>query len=103
MIRQIHHANLNPDSVGWLECHATGTTVGDGTELNSMAKIFSNPTPISSLKANLGHLITASGVAGLLKVLEAFKHEEMPPSPSLDAPHALLSNLPFWVPQEAQD
>ena len=96
-VRAMHQAyaqaDLNPDSVGWIECHATGTTVGDGTELKSMAQVFSQSTPISSLKANLGHLITASGVAGLLKVLEAFKHEEMPPSPNIETPHTLLKEL----------
>lgn len=103
MRRAYEQADLEPDSVGWIECHATGTTVGDGTELRSMSQIFSQHVPISSLKANLGHLITASGVAGLLKVLEAFGHEEMPPSPTIDAPHSLLKKSPFWIPQEVRE
>ena len=75
-------AGLPPGDIGLLECHATGTPVGDGTELRSTASVFTDASdlPIGSLKSNLGHLITAAGVAGIVKVLEALKHGVRPPS-----------------------
>ena len=102
MKRAYTQANIDPSSVGWLECHATGTPVGDGTEIKSMAEIFTQRTPISSLKANMGHLITASGVAGLLKVLQAFAHDSKPPSPIVEKQHPLLTQSPFFVLEEEQ-
>ena len=66
-------AELSPCRIGLLECHATGTPVGDATELASSAAVFADHEglAIGSLKSNLGHLISAAGVAGLIKVLAA--------------------------------
>jgi acyl transferase domain-containing protein len=66
-------AGLDPATVGLVECHATGTPVGDKVELASMADVFGQAAdvPIGSIKSNLGHPITAAGGAGLLKVLGA--------------------------------
>ena len=90
-------ADWAPQSVSLVECHATGTPTGDGTELESMAGLFSETAPgqiaIGSLKSNLGHLITAAGVAGLQKVLGAMSHEALPPTLHVDSPHhKLLEN-----------
>ena len=64
-------AGLSPTDISLLECHATGTPVGDAVEIQSASQVFHNAVdlPIGSLKSNLGHLITAAGLAGLLKVL----------------------------------
>lgn len=73
-------AQLTPDDVSYVECHATGTPVGDGAELRSMHQVFgSRRLPIGSLKSNLGHMITAAGGVALIKVLEALAHKTMPP------------------------
>ena len=78
-------AGLSPDEVDYVECHATGTPIGDATELRSMRAVFGNRrVPIGSLKGNLGHLITAAGTAGVLKVLGAFAQGALPPTPFLD-------------------
>ncbi|HEX5757394.1 MAG TPA: polyketide synthase, partial [Arenimonas sp.] len=68
-------AGFGPERIGLLECHATGTPVGDATELASTAAVFENASalPIGSLKSNLGHLITTTGAAGLIKVLAAMR------------------------------
>jgi 3-oxoacyl-(acyl-carrier-protein) synthase/3-hydroxymyristoyl/3-hydroxydecanoyl-(acyl carrier protein) dehydratase len=75
-------AGLDPRSIGYVECHATGTPMGDKTELSSMRMVFEGARPrsipVGSLKSNLGHLITAAGVAGLEKVLVAFEHGDIP-------------------------
>ena len=80
-------AGLRPDQVQLLECHATGTPVGDRTELKSVASVWGDaPLALGSLKGNLGHLITAAGLAGLLKVLSALEHRTLPPGRPVDQP-----------------
>lgn len=81
MRRALDQAALRPEDVGYVECHATGTMVGDATELRSMAEVYPQALPIGSLKANLGHAVTAAGMAGLVKLLEALGHGVMPPTP----------------------
>lgn len=97
-------AGLNPHDVGMIECHATGTSVGDGTEVKSMATVFNGATdlPLGSLKSNMGHLITAAGAAGLLKVLGAMEHDERPPTRFTEAPIDELSGSPFRLLTEVE-
>jgi acyl transferase domain-containing protein/3-hydroxymyristoyl/3-hydroxydecanoyl-(acyl carrier protein) dehydratase len=67
-------AGFGPETVELLECHATGTPLGDAVEARSTARLFGGrpgPLPIGSAKSNVGHLLTASGAAGLLKLLAA--------------------------------
>jgi acyl transferase domain-containing protein/3-hydroxymyristoyl/3-hydroxydecanoyl-(acyl carrier protein) dehydratase len=92
-------AGLDPSRVSLLECHATGTPVGDATELASSAPVFAgnDALPVGSLKSNLGHLITAAGAAGLIKVLEAMRAGQRPPTLHVDAPTEALQGKPFRV------
>jgi len=59
-------SDIAPDDVSYIECHATGTPVGDGREIESLAAVFSDDRPVSvgSHKSNMGHSITAAGMAG---------------------------------------
>jgi acyl transferase domain-containing protein/3-hydroxymyristoyl/3-hydroxydecanoyl-(acyl carrier protein) dehydratase/1-acyl-sn-glycerol-3-phosphate acyltransferase len=97
-------SGLTPAQVSLIECHATGTPVGDGTELRSMAALYEGrrAVPIGSLKGNLGHLITAAGVAGLIKVIGAFQAKTRPPTLHADAPIDALSGSPFRLLAEAE-
>ncbi|HTD29020.1 MAG TPA: beta-ketoacyl synthase N-terminal-like domain-containing protein, partial [Xanthomonadaceae bacterium] len=90
-------AGFGPERVSLLECHATGTQVGDATELASAATVFAgcDAVPIGSLKSNLGHLITAAGAAGLIKILEAMRAGERPPTLHADVPTPALVDRPF--------
>ncbi len=90
-------AGFGPEQVSLLECHATGTPVGDATELASTGAVFAgcDSVPIGSLKSNLGHLITTAGAAGLIKVLEAMRHAQRPPTLHVDAANPALAGLPF--------
>ena len=87
-------AGLSPRDVGFIECHATGTPRGDSVELESLARVWGDgPKPvIGSLKANIGHPITASGVASLLKVLSSFEARILPPTPCDDPLEAIASH-----------
>lgn len=95
-------AGLRPADVDYVECHATGTQLGDATELESLREVFGESgkdLPLGSLKANVGHLITAAGVAGLIKVCEAMKAGEVPPTPHLDRTTDALDSNGFRVPR----
>ena len=97
MERAYAESGISPNDVSFVECHATGTTVGDATELESMATVFGDrpELPIGSLKGNLGHLITTAGAAGLIKVLAAMKHGVRPPSINADKPNPALKGTCF--------
>lgn len=75
-----HVAEVDPASLSLIECHATGTPVGDSCELRSMARVFGGlrDIPIGSIKSNLGHPITAAGMAGLFKLIGAMEHRLRP-------------------------
>ena len=90
-------AGIDPASISFIECHATGTSVGDGTELSSLEKVFHGNLVLGSLKANIGHSITISGVAGVMKVLGAFKHKTLPQTPSAFPTLDALENSQFEV------
>ena len=92
-------AGLTPDDIDYAECHATGTPVGDATELDSMRQVFGEQRrlPIGSLKSNLGHLITAAGVASLIKVLAAMDAETLPATLHLDDAQPIADDPSFEV------
>jgi acyl transferase domain-containing protein/3-hydroxymyristoyl/3-hydroxydecanoyl-(acyl carrier protein) dehydratase len=102
-------AGWKPSDVDLIECHATGTPVGDGVELASLTELWgengweSGQCTIGSVKSNVGHLLTGAGAAGLLKVLAALRHGVLPPTAGLSRPIAGLERgaTPFVVRSEA--
>jgi acyl transferase domain-containing protein/3-hydroxymyristoyl/3-hydroxydecanoyl-(acyl carrier protein) dehydratase len=79
MLKAYEIAKIDPSGVDFVECHATGTPVGDNMEVEAMKEVFKNhPVYIASLKSNIGHAITASGAAATIKVLKAFENNLMP-------------------------
>ena len=97
-------SGVEPSEISLVECHATGTPVGDATEIRSMSEVYAglSNVPMGSLKANMGHLITAAGVAGLMKVLGAMRHGVRPPTPNVDELHSVFAGSPFRVLQAAE-
>ena len=74
-------ANIAPENIDYIECHATGTPLGDITELNSMEAFFGahQTAPlIGSVKSNFGHLLTAAGMGGMLKVILSMANNRLP-------------------------
>jgi hybrid polyketide synthase/nonribosomal peptide synthetase FtdB len=75
---------INPLDIGYVEAHGTGTKLGDPIEAHALAAVLGpgrqpdNPLIIGSVKTNLGHLESAAGVAGLLKVVVALQKERIP-------------------------
>ncbi|MFN8825778.1 MAG: type I polyketide synthase, partial [Planctomycetota bacterium] len=79
-------ADVPAEQLQYIEAHGTGTLVGDPIEIAALTQAFRASTAkngfcgIGSVKTNLGHLDTAAGVAGLLKVVLALQHGELPAS-----------------------
>nr|UXE44096.1 L-threonine 3-dehydrogenase [uncultured bacterium] len=87
LLRQVYaNADIDPASVSYVEAHGTGTSVGDPVECTALGHVFGaarptgDPCRVGSVKTNIGHLEPASGVAGLMKVLLALRHRELPAS-----------------------
>ena len=103
-------AGWSPGDVDLIECHATGTPVGDAVEFESLKQLWGadrgapSASVIGSVKSNIGHLLTAAGSAALMKVLLSFKHETLPPTANFSsAPDDLQMEIsPFRVLQEAE-
>jgi acyl transferase domain-containing protein len=79
-------AGISPTEIDYIECHATGTPIGDESEINSVSEGYSSSSRtdllrIGSVKAQIGHTIGAAGAAGLLKVILGLKNEVFPPTP----------------------
>jgi PfaB family protein len=98
-------AGWEPQDLDLIECHATGTPVGDATEVASLKELWGGsgqPQPscvIGSVKSNIGHLLTAAGAAALTKVLLAMSEGTLPPTASFNAAPAGfgLEGSPFQV------
>ncbi len=98
-------AGWEPADVDLIECHATGTPVGDAVEFASLRALWGESAAsdggcvIGSVKSNVGHALTAAGAAGLLKVLLALKQGVLPPTAGFDrpAPGLDIERSPFRI------
>lgn len=101
-------ADVDPGSIGYLEGHGTATPLGDAIEISALKRVFRAHTDakgfcaLGSVKANVGHLDAAAGVAGLIKASLALHHRVLPPSPNFEKPHPDfdLENSAFFVNRE---
>jgi len=95
-------AGWSPADVQLVECHGTGTPRGDGVELKSLTTMWEGTRSrvvIGSVKSNVGHLLTAAGMAGLTKVVQAMARGQFPPSANVtsDTLAPSLRTAPFDV------
>lgn len=98
-------AEVDAESLSYVETHGTGTPVGDPIEVAGLTQAFRETTSatgfcaIGSCKSNIGHADTAAGVASFLKVVESLRHEELAPSLFFDNPNPLIEfeSSPFFV------
>ncbi len=102
-------AGLSPSQIDFVECHATGTPTGDPVEIRSLKALWGErgepgACAIGSVKSNVGHLLTAAGAAGLMKVVLALERRVLPPNANFSAPNpaAGLEGSPFRVPTRAE-
>lgn len=89
--RCFESSGFDPESIGYVEGHGTGTAAGDAVELDVLARAFAGARPgqvaLGSVKAHIGHLKSASGIASLLKAALALHHGRIPPAWIEGEPH----------------
>ncbi|MGA3172784.1 MAG: amino acid adenylation domain-containing protein [Chthoniobacteraceae bacterium] len=103
-------ANVQPESISYIEAHGTATPLGDPIEVAALTQAFRIGTDkkqfcaIGSAKTNFGHLDVASGVTGLIKTTLALEHRLIPPSLHFSRPNPQIDfeNSPFFVNTEAR-
>ncbi|WP_068774981.1 SDR family NAD(P)-dependent oxidoreductase [Paenibacillus sp. FJAT-26967] len=110
VVRAAHQmAEVEPESIGYIEAHGTGTVLGDPIEVEALQTAFATDKKgfckIGSLKSNIGHLDAAAGVAGFIKAVLAIKHRQIPPSLHFHKPNPKIDfeNSPFRVNSELSD
>ncbi len=104
----IADAGVEPGEVSYVETHGTGTALGDPIEAQALGAALGagrsagNRLMIGSAKTNLGHLESAAGIAGLLKVVLALQHGEIPPLLHLTEPNPYIpwDELPHRHPDQ---
>jgi acyl transferase domain-containing protein/NAD(P)-dependent dehydrogenase (short-subunit alcohol dehydrogenase family)/aryl carrier-like protein len=90
----LRDAGRAPAEVDAIECHGTGTALGDPIEWGALAEVFaerSAPLPLGAAKASVGHLEAAAGLVGVLSALLRLRHAEVPPIAGLGAPNPALA------------
>ncbi len=105
------NAGVSPETISYLEAHGTGTIIGDPIEVEALNQAFKAGTragnfcAIGSIKANVGHLDAAAGVAGLIKAALALKHRQIPPSINFERanPQIDFTGSPFFVNTELME
>lgn len=109
VIRQaLENGGVNPAQVSCVEAHGSGTALGDPIEVEALSTVYGQnrqmPLVIGSVKTNIGHLEGAAGIAGLMKVVLALQHQEIPPHLHFrhPNPHIAWSAFPIHVPTARQ-
>ena len=86
-------AGIRTADVDYVEAHGTGTQLGDPIEAQALGSVFASERPgarpllLGSVKTNIGHLESAAGIAGLIKLILSLKHRQVPPSLNFQTPN----------------
>lgn len=97
---------ITPESISFVECHGTGTKLGDPIEIQGLSEAFrdceGHQCAVGSVKSNIGHALTAAGIAGVTKVLLCLKNRQLVPSVHVgqENRHIDFSSTPFYVNKE---
>jgi acyl transferase domain-containing protein/enoyl-CoA hydratase/carnithine racemase/NAD(P)-dependent dehydrogenase (short-subunit alcohol dehydrogenase family)/acyl carrier protein len=102
---------IDPANIQLIEAHGTATKLGDPIEVEGLKQAFKKYTQrkeycaLGSVKSNIGHCLTAAGVAGVIKILLALKHKQLPPTINFERlnEHIDLTNSPFYVNTRLQE
>lgn len=105
IMEALEMAEVSADTISYMEAHGTGTQLGDPIEIAGLTKAYRQTTDkkqycaIGSVKTNIGHLVTAGGVASLIKTVQAFRHKTIPQSLNYERPNPKIDfqNSPFYV------
>ncbi|MBF0453051.1 MAG: SDR family NAD(P)-dependent oxidoreductase, partial [Candidatus Magnetomorum sp.] len=118
LISAYEDAHIDSSTVTYIEAHGTGTSLGDSIEIEALKKAFSSMYEkhdkiipqkpvcgIGAVKTNIGHLETAAGIAGVLKILLSLKYKQIPPNINFNTinPYIQLENSPFYLITQKQE
>ncbi|MBF0099980.1 MAG: SDR family NAD(P)-dependent oxidoreductase [Desulfobacterales bacterium] len=99
------NSGIEPNRVSYIEAHGTGTSLGDPIEITALGNVFcktsrTEPLIIGSVKTNIGHLEATSGMAGLIKLVLCFQHQQIPPHLHFKTPNPYIDwkNLSVTIP-----
>lgn len=98
-------AEVEAETISYIEAHGTGTRIGDPIEIQGLAQAFASDTTrknfcaLGSVKTNIGHLDAAAGIAGLIKTVLMLKHRQILPSLHFEQanPQIAFADSPFYV------
>jgi amino acid adenylation domain-containing protein len=105
-------AGVDPETIGYVECHGTGTALGDPIEVAALTRAFRAGgsrsrtfCALGSIKSNIGHCSAAAGVAGLIKAALAVRNRQIPPSLHFEKPNPGIdfTASPFYVSRTLAD
>jgi amino acid adenylation domain-containing protein len=104
-------AGFHPETISYIEAHGTATPLGDPIEIEALTQAFRTQTEskqfcaIGSIKSNIGHVVAAAGVAGLIKTALALYHQQLPASLNFEAPNPEINfeDSPFYVNHQLTD
>ncbi len=107
----IELADIDPASVSFIECHGTGTQLGDPIEVAALTQAYGEENPrkqycaLGSVKSNIGHLDTAAGIAGMIKAILSLQHRQLVPTLHFTAPNEAINfaDSPFFVNDRLRD
>ncbi|MGP3985839.1 type I polyketide synthase [Streptomyces sp. 3N207] len=105
--KALTNAGVRAADIGYVETHGTGTALGDPIEIEALTEVLAAPRPdgsrcvLGAVKTNIGHLEAAAGIAGLIKVVLALRHQEIPGNLHFSTlnPRISLSGTPFEIPR----
>jgi acyl transferase domain-containing protein/NAD(P)-dependent dehydrogenase (short-subunit alcohol dehydrogenase family) len=113
--RALEIAGLKGSDMDYIECHGTGTGLGDPIEVGALKNVLNaqrkKPVVLGAVKTNIGHLEGAAGVVGLIKAIEVLRHRRVPGNvhfktlnPKIDLGDfpAIISNQPIALELNAQ-
>jgi len=108
--RALKEANFEPQTIGLLEAHGTGTMAGDPAEIEGLKQVFTPADPVErkialgSVKSQIGHTKAAAGAAGLIKAALALHHKILPATLNVTRPNPKLAldKSPFYVNTETR-
>ncbi|NES04120.1 MAG: type I polyketide synthase, partial [Okeania sp. SIO2F4] len=107
VLRQaLANAKVDASAVDYVECHGTGTSLGDPLEVKAIDEVYcqerskEDPLVLGAVKSNVGHLEAAAGVAGLIKIILALQNKEIPPNLHFSQPNPQIdwNKTPVQVP-----
>jgi acyl transferase domain-containing protein/thioesterase domain-containing protein len=111
ILKAWENAKINPETIGYIEAHGTGTKLGDPIEVNALKNAFrkftnkQNFCAIGTGKANIGHTEGAAGIAGLIKVILQLKYKSLPVMPNFKSlnPYIKLDGSALYINHENEE